>query len=109
MALVKIEWVDAADNETGFKIYRGTQSTVTNQDVLVADVELNGGVWSVNGSSGSSHQITSSNTGASNATGETFTVTYEEANAGTYYYGVAATNSVGDSPITSSGVTITVS
>lgn len=109
MALVKIEWIDAADNETGFKIYRGTNSAVSTSDVLIGTVTLSNGSWSVSGSSGSSHQLTSVNTGASSAVGETFTLTYDEGSAGTYFYGVAATNSVGDSPITSSGVTVTVS
>ena len=108
MALVKVEWIDAADNETGFKIYRGTNSAVSTSDVLIAEVTLGSGSWTVTGSSGSSHQITSTNTGASSATGETFTITYEESNPGTYFYGVAATNSVGDSPITSSTITVTV-
>lgn len=109
MALVKVEWVDAADNETSFKIYRGTSSVVTTSDTLIGEVSLSNGAWSVSGSSGSSHQITSTNTGASSASGETFTITYEEANAGVYYYGVAASNSVGDSPITTSQITVTVS
>jgi hypothetical protein len=109
MALVKVEWIDAADNETGFKVYRGTNSAVATSDVLIAEVSLSSGNWTVTGQSGSSHQLTSVNTGASSATGETFTLTYEESNAGTYFYGVAATNSVGDSPITSSTITVTVS
>lgn len=110
MAIVQISWQDNADNETSFKVYKGTTTPLTSSSDLLATVALSGSTWLASeGTSGSapSLQITSSNTGDSVTTGETFVITYDEGSAGNYYYGVSASNSVGDSNvITSPEVTV---
>jgi len=111
MAIVQISWQDNADNETEFKIYKGGTTPLDSGDTQIAKVELVSGNWSAaeftNGSA-PSLQLTSTNTGSSATTGETFTITYDEQTAGTYYFGVSASNSVGDSDVvTSSSLTIT--
>ena len=106
MAKIQISWRDNADNEDKFKIYRSGDSTVTTGDTLIAEVEWMGSSWDVTGS-GSNLSLTSSNGGPS-ATGEIFTLTYDENVAGTYYYGVSASNAVGDSAIAASSVSVVV-
>ena len=106
MAKIQISWRDNADNEDGFKIYRSTDATVTTGDTLIAEVVYSNGSWGVTGSA-SNLALTSSNQSPS-ATGEVFTVTYDESTIGTYYYGVSASNAVGDSAISASSVAVTV-
>jgi len=108
MAKIQISWTDNADNETAFKIYQSTSATITDSDTLIGTVALSGSTWSISGS-GSNIALESSNTGNSSTTGETFTVSYDESTAGDYYYGVSASNLVGDSEIVESTGTITVS
>ena len=108
MAKIQISFTDNADNETAFKIYQSTSATITDTDTLIGTVTLSGSTWSVGGT-GSNIALDSSNTGNSTTTGETFTVSYDESTPGTYYYGVSASNVVGDSGIVESTGTITVS
>ena len=108
MAKIQIGFTDNADNDTAFKIYQSTSATITDTDTLIGTVTLSGSTWSVSGT-GSNIALDSSNTGNSTTTGETFTVSYDESTPGTYYYGVSASNVVGDSEIVESTGTITVS
>lgn len=108
MATVQISFQDNANNEASFRVYRGTSSTVTTSDTYIAEIALSSGSWAISGQSGTAHAITSSNTGDATTTGETFTMTYEEANAGDYYYGVCAHNSVGSSAVATSSTAVTV-
>ena len=107
MAKIQISWQDNADNETSFKVYQGTSSPVQDTDTLIATVALSSGTWDVSGSA-ANVLLTSSNTGDSVTTGETFTLTYDESVDGTYYYGVAASNAVGDSAIATGSVAVIV-
>ena len=110
MAIVQISWQDKADNETEFKIYKGTSSPLDSSSTQIAKVELVSGTWSVSEfTSGSAPSITltSTNTGDSTTIDENFVITYDEQTAGTYFFGVSASNSVGDSDVvTSSSLTI---
>lgn len=108
MATVQISFQDNADNESSFRIYRGTNSTVAKTDEYIAEISLSGSTWSISGQSGSDHQLTSTNTGDATTTGETFTMAYTETTTGTYYYGICAHNSVGDSAVASSASSVTV-
>ena len=101
MAKVQISWRDNSDNEDGFKIYKATNNPVQSTDSLIATVELSGGTWGVTGSA-TNVALTSVNTTNSATAGETFTLTYDESVANTYYYGVAAFNAVGDSIVVTS-------
>jgi hypothetical protein len=111
MAIVQISWQDNANNETKFKIYKGTSSPLTSASDLIANVELISGSWVVSEEttgSAPSIAITSSNTGDSVTTGETFVVTYEEGTPNNYFYGVSASNSVGDSDVVTTGTALSV-
>ena len=59
MATVQISFQDNADNESSFRIYRGTNSTVAKTDEYIAEISLSGSAWSISGQSGSDHQLTS--------------------------------------------------
>ena len=107
MAKIQISWRDNADNEDSFKVYRSTSSTVDTSATLIATVSYASNTWGVSGV-GSNLTLTSSNQGPS-ATGEIFTLTYDETTPATYYYGVSASNAVGDSAISASSVGVTVS
>ena len=105
MAVVQISWKDNANNETEFKIYKGTASPLSSSSTQIASVTLSGNSWvAAEFSTGSapSLALTSSNTADSTTTNETFIITYDESNANTYFYGVAASNSVGDSDVVTS-------
>jgi len=106
MAKVQISWRDNSDNEDSFKVYKSTSNPVTTSDALIAEVTLSGGTWSVSGSANVA--LTSTNTTNSATTGEYFVISYDESAAGVYYYGVAASNAVGDSLIVTSTGSVTV-
>jgi hypothetical protein len=108
MATVQISFQDNANNEASFRIYRGASATVTTSDTYIAEISLSSNTWSISGQNGTAHALTSSNTGDATTTGETFTMTYEEATGGDYYYGVCAHNSVGSSAVASSSTAVTV-
>lgn len=111
MAIVQISWQDNANNETAFKIYKGTTSPLDSSSTLIANVELSNGSWVASEeTTGSAPNLTltSSNTGDSVTTGETFVVTYEEGTLGNYFYGVSASNAVGDSDVVTSGSALSV-
>ena len=107
MAKVQISWRDNSDNEDSFKIFKSTNNPVTSTDALIAEVALSSGQWSVSGSA-SNVALTSSNTTNSATTGETFVISYDEDTANTYYYGVAASNAVGDSLVVTSAGSVEV-
>ena len=110
MAVVQFSWQDESDNETSFKVYKGTSTPLDSNSTQIAKVELTAGVWSASefaSGTAPSIQLTSTNTGNSTTTQETFVITYEESTAGTYYSGVSASNAIGDSDVlTSSALTI---
>lgn len=110
MALVQISWKDNANNEDEFKVYRSTSSTPTSSDSLIATIALSSGTWGITGSTGTNHQLTSNpaNTGNAATTGETFTITYTESTPATYYYGVLASNDVGNSNLIASNSSVIV-
>lgn len=112
MAVVQISFKDNANNEDSFKIYKGTASPLTAGSTQIATIALSGGAWvATESSSGSAPSLTLTSTGHNAdpaTTGETFVLTYEEGSANTYYYGISASNSVGDSDVvTSSALVVT--
>ena len=107
MAKVQISWRDNSDNEDSFKVYKSTNNPVEATDTLIAEVVLSGGVWNVSGIA-NNLALTSLNTTNSTTTGETFTISYDEDAAGTYYYGVSASNAVGDSLVVTSAGSVEV-
>lgn len=111
MAIIQISWQDNANNETSFKVYKGTSTPLNASSTKIADVTLTNGNWvATEASTGSapSLAITSSNTGDSVTTGETFVVTYEESTLGNYFYGISASNAVGDSDVVTTGTALSV-
>ena len=111
MAVVQLSWRDNSDNETGFKIYKGTSSPLSSSSDQIAEVSLNGGTWVVaESATGSAPDvaITSTNTGDSVTKDETFIITYTESVADTYYFGVSATNAIGDSDVVTTGSALIV-
>jgi hypothetical protein len=113
MAVVQLSWRDNSDNETSFKVYRGTSSPVSTSDDHIANITLSGSTWSASeASTGSAPDITltssANNTGDSVTTGETFVITYTENTSGNYYYGVSASNAIGDSDIVTTASVLNV-
>lgn len=108
MATIQISFRDNSTSETNFKIYRGTSSTLTTSDTLIATISLNSSTWEITGNNGSGHALTSTNTGSSGTTGETFTINYTETNPGTYYYGILANNAVGNSNLVTGANSVVV-
>jgi hypothetical protein len=112
MATVQISFRDNADNETAFKIYKGTSAPLSASSTQIAEVNLVSGAWTVSETtSGSAPSVSlqSTNTGNSATQGETFVVRYEEGTPGDYYYGVSASNDIGDSDVVTTGSALTVS
>ena len=112
MAVVQISWRDNSDNETSFKIYRGTTSPLSASSDHIGNVVLNNGVWEAEeGGLNTAPDIalTSTNTGNSDTTSETFVVTYTESTANAFYYGVSASNAIGDSDVVTTSAALTVS
>ena len=109
MAKIQISFQDNADNETNFKVYRGTTANVSSGDTLIATMTWSSATssWSISGA-GTNLEITSGINEAPSSSGSNFVVIYDENTPGTYYYGVSAGNAVGDSSIASSGA-VTVS
>lgn len=115
-------FLDNADNETGFKIYRksisdGEATSVTPSDDHIATIELSGDplVWSITantdtqtGNSLLNPVLSSTNSTDTTTTGERFIFSYEETTAGYYLFGVAVTNDTGDSDVVSSSNQIQV-
>lgn len=111
MAIVQISFQDNANNETRFKIYKGTSTPLNSNSTQIAEINLTNGSWVASeASTGSapSLSLTSSNTGDSVTTGETFVVTYDEGTPNNYFYGVSASNAVGDSDVVTSGSALSV-
>jgi hypothetical protein len=111
MATVQISFRDNADNETSFKVYKGTSAPLSASSDQIIDITLSNGTWSASESSSGSAPnltLTSTNTGNSSTTGETFVVRYDEGTAGSYYYGVSASNSIGDSDVVTTSAALNV-
>jgi hypothetical protein len=111
MAIVQISWQDNANNETKFKVYKGTSTPLDSSSDLIAEVELSGGTWVASeAGSGTAPNIalSSSNTNDSVTTGETFVITYEEGVQGNFFYGVSASNAVGDSDVVTTASALSV-
>ena len=111
MAIIQISFQDNANNETAFKVYKGTSTPLNQSSTQIAQVDLQNGVWVASETStGSAPQLalTSTNTGDSVTNGETFVLTYEESNIGNFYFGVSASNSVGDSDIVTTSSALSV-
>lgn len=111
MATVQISFQDNADNETAFKIYRGTSSTVSTTDVHILTMTWDAatstwGIAQIPSSPDLNASIITGATTAPSETGNNFVVVYDEATPGTYYYGVAASNVVGDSGVASSAQSV---
>lgn len=108
MAKIQISFQDNSDNEDEFRIYRGGASPVTTSDTLVAELTHDGTNWSIAGSAGSNHEISQGVNNSPSSSGDQYIVLYDEISAGDYYYGVLASNAVGDSAMsTSDQVSIT--
>lgn len=108
---IQIEWQDEANNETIFKVYRGTSLSMNaNNSDLIATIVWNGSSWDTNiidtiDVSG----ITNFSAGGSPTDIEgTFGFTFTDAKSGTYYYGVSAGNAVADSDVVPSTSAITI-
>jgi hypothetical protein len=111
MAIVQISWQDNANNETAFKVYKGSTSPLSSASTHIANVTLSGGAWSASEAttgSAPSVALTSTNSGDSTTTGETFVLTYEESVAGNYFFGVSASNAVGDSDVVTTGSALSI-
>jgi len=113
MATVQITFQDNADNETAFKVYRGTGSTVTSSDdhILTLNWNASSGSWDIDQVAASpalSAQIITGLNDLPSNSGNSFVFIYDEAVTGTYYYGISASNVVGDSAIASSGQAVTI-
>lgn len=111
MAVVQISWKDNADNETAFKIYKGTTTPLSGASTQIAQVDLVGSAWVASEINNGAPNVTltSTNTGDSATQNEVFVITYEESITGDYYYGVSASNSVGDSDVVTTSPALAVS
>lgn len=108
MAKIQISFQDNSDNEDEFRIYRGTSTPVTTSDTLIATLNHDGVSWNISGSTGSNHEISQGGNNSPSSVGDQYIVLYDETSAGDYYYGVLASNAVGDSAVsTSDQVTVT--
>lgn len=104
MAKIQISFQDNSDNEDQFRVYRGTATPVTDTDTLICSLDHDGSVWSITGSVGSNHEISQGVNNAPSSSGDQYIVLYDETQAGDYYYGVLASNAVGDSAISTSAL-----
>lgn len=102
MAKIQISFQDNSDNEDEFRIYRGAATPVQDTDTLIATLSHDGTNWSITGSAGSNHEISQGVNNSPSSTGDQYIVLYDETSAGDYYYGVLASNAVGDSAISTS-------
>jgi hypothetical protein len=112
MAVVQIFWRDNSDNETSFKIYKGTSSPLSASSDQIATVSLVSGAWEVaEAGTGTAPDVTltSTNTGNSTTQNETFVITYTEGTPNNYYYGVSAANAIGDSDVVTTPSALAVS
>ena len=107
MAKIQISFQDNSDNEDEFKIYRGTATPVTTSDTQIAALTWDGSQWVFSGSATNGEVTQGVNIDPSQA-GQQYVFLYDEGTPNTYYYGVSASNAVGDSAISTSGA-VTVS
>jgi hypothetical protein len=105
MAKIQISFQDNSDNEDSFKIYRGANTPVVDTDDLIMEVEWDATTsnWSVSGTA-TNAEITQGGSVDPTQTGQQYVVIYDEGTIGDYYYGVSASNEVGDSAISTSSL-----
>jgi len=116
MATVQIAFTDNSDNEDLFTIYRsadGAAVTSVAATEAVATVTWNttNSIWDIASGvvdSTASAAFVGAAPTADPSTTNSFTVQYEESNAGTYIYGVEAENGIGKSATTSAAGAITI-
>jgi hypothetical protein len=101
MAKIQISFQDNSDNEDQFRIYRGTATPVTTNDTQIAQLDHDGTSWSISGPV-TNLEISQGVNNSPSSTGDQYIVLYDETSAGDYYYGVLASNAVGDSAISTS-------
>ena len=109
MAKIQISFQDNSDNEDQFRVYRGTATPVTDADSQVCSLDWDGSNWAItSGAVGSNHEISQGVNNSPSSSGDQYIILYDETQAGDYYFGVLASNAVGDSAIsTSDQVTVT--
>ena len=120
MATVQISFTDNSDNETKFTVFRSDAGAdVSGGDSeKLATIEWDAGnsVWTYTreivdtGANGQNNGafVGAAPTAAPSTVGQSFTLTYEENNAGAYKFGVEAENAIGKSAVTSTAAAITI-
>jgi hypothetical protein len=108
---IRLEWQDEANNETAFKVYRGSSLSMNegNSDLIVS-IEWDGTSWNAGivDTTNISGLTDFTSGGEPTDTEGTFGFTFTEASSGTYYYGVSAGNAVADSDVVPSTSAITI-
>lgn len=118
MATVQIAFTDNSDNETKFTVFRSVDgANVTGGAAeILAEIEWNGvdtwayakGVVDTGGSNDGDFIAGQAVDVAPSTVGQSFTISYTEANAGAYFYGVEAENAIGKSAVTETSAAITI-
>lgn len=109
MATVQIAFTDNSDNEDNFNVYRSNDGAAVTSVAaeLVATItwDSNANVWTIASGGTLDPQNTVAFVGAAPTADPTntnsFTITYEESDTGTFTYGVEAENNIGKSATTS--------
>ena len=108
---IKIQWQDEADNETHFKIYRGStlDMSVDDSDEIIS-IDWNGSAWvhSIVDSTNVSQLTDFLSGGSPTDAGGQFSIDFTDAFTGTHYYGVLAGNAVANSDIVPSTSSVTI-
>ena len=107
MATVQISFTDASTNETSFKVFRSDSdaNAVNDDSKKIGDITYDGSNWQIAAANSFSSVTLYSkpSTGSGpGASGQEFSVRYEEGTSGNYKYGVVASNDIGDSDLTES-------
>ena len=102
MATVQISFTDASNNEESFTIYRSDDGVepVVDASKTLATLTWDGTQWVITDgqvASGVTIEAGSSTLNPENI-GQTFNISYDENNSGTYKYAIVATNQQGNSP-----------
>lgn len=116
MATVQISFTDNSDNETKFTVFRSVDASevtgIPAEKLATVEWDAGNSVWTY-----TAEAVDASSTGAfvgaapataPDATGQSFTLSYTEDNAGVYKFGVEAENAIGKSAITSTAAAITI-
>jgi hypothetical protein len=91
---LNIQFKDNSNNESSFKIFRATNSNLSDKVEIFSLSYSNG--WNL---SGSQNLVLKSNNSEPSSTGEIFSIDFDENLTGSFYYGVSAYNSSGESSI----------